>query len=663
MAEERYAPEVESEEEEQSGYGSKYSLDDKRAAVRDSLRRMEPVHQHWRVLESLYRTGAQRELTAADVNRIMPYPVPGTFLRTVNMILPHLTLLINSVVARDPKLVVTPVGGEVEEIEQHAVVAQAVLEYFWKRSAATEVLRDVTQDMVVLGNGFAKVGWSYSETTRDFTAEDEDVLVAAAAEVLGEMGVEVDDTVMRELVESVSLTDSLVETDEPYVEYVSPYDIFVPANARRMNQSRWVAQRVRLPLEEIKANSMFNEEAVNELNADTGFADPDTLARYEDREEGLPAIFEHVTLYEFYDMRERTLCVFQLEGTKALFEGPIPYVHRYSPFVHMRNFNDGGSSFWSFGDVENVAGLQLMTNEIMVAELSDLKRVGNKYFVNRQVLTNEVSKALASNVPDQVIPVDLPANLNIGDVIQPVPRLATPSDNFVMEQKLQEYMQRVLGVTDLQLGSMSSASRVPATAAAAVEGASTVRALDKTVNVESACREVGNRILGLCQQFLDTGKAIRIAGPDAPMWLEVTAEDISGEFSIETEGGSTQAINPLSRARQGVEMLQGIVPILAQLGYDPENTVRTALRYMGLDPDHLLVRPEPQMPVGGPEMPPEAQEPGAGGMPPEMLQQLMGGATPPPGGQYDIGTGGPGMMGEMSDLGAPPVDEGGGIIY
>ena len=663
MAEDRYSPNMESQPSKGGGYGSKYSLDDKRAAVRDAVRRMEPVHQHWRVLESLYRTGAQRELTAADVNRIMPYPVPGTFLRTVNMILPHLTLLINSVVARDPKLVVTPVGGDTDEIERHAVVAQAVLEYFWKRSFATEVLRDVTQDMVVLGNGFAKVGWSYSETTRDFTAEDEDVLVAAAAEVLGEMGVEVDDDIMNEIVESVSLTDSLVETDEPYVEYVSPYDIFVPANARRINQSRWIAQRVRLPLEEIKANPLFKKAAVEDLNADTGFADPDTLQRYEEREEGMPAIFEHVTLYEFYDMRERTLCVFALDGTEALFEGPIPYAHRYPPFVHMRNFNDGGSSFWSFGDVENVAGLQLMTNEIMVAELSDLKRVGNKYFINRQVLTNDVSKALAANVPDQVIPVDLPANLNIGDVLQPVPRLATPSDNFVMEQRLQEYMQRVLGVTDLQLGSMTSANRVPATAAAAVEGASTVRALDKTVNVESACREVGNRILGLCQQFLDTGKAIRIAGPDAPMWLEVTAEDISGEFSIDTEGGSTQAINPLTRARQGVEMLQGVVPMLAQLGYDPENAIRTALRYMGLDPDHILVRPEPQMAPGGPEMPPEALGPEAGGLPPEMLQGLLGGAGAPPGGQFDIGAGGPEMMGALDELGAPPVDEGGGIIY
>jgi hypothetical protein len=279
------------------------------------------------------------------------------------------------------------------------------------------------------------------------------------------------------------------------------------------------------------------------------------------------------------------------------------------------------------------------------------------------VLTNDVSKALASNVPDQVIPVDLPANLSIGDVLQPVPRLATPSDNFVMEQRLQEYMQRVLGVTDLQLGSMTSANRVPATAAAAVEGASTVRALDKTVNVESACREVGNRLLGLCQQFLDTGKAIRIAGPDAPMWLEVTAEDISGEFSINTEGGSTQAINPLTRARQGVEMIQGIVPMLAQLGYDPENTIRTALRYMGLDPEHLLVRPEPQMPPGGPEMPPEAMGPEGGDIPPEMLQQLLGGAGAPPAGPVDIGAGGPDMMGSLDDLGAPPVDEGGGIIY
>jgi len=647
--------------------GGGYSLHEMQEAVRDANRRMEPVHQHWRVLEALYRTGAQRELTAADVGRIIPYPVPGTFLRTVNMILPHLTMLINSVVARDPKLLVTPLGGDVNMVERAAKIAQGVLEYFWRRTDATEVIRDMTQDMVVLGNGFGKVGWAYSEQTQDYTDDDRAAFAAAAVEVIRETEGPMDAMDIDDIVNSVSLTDSLVVQDEPFVEYVSPYDIFVPANSRRMNQVRWVAQRLRLPIEELKQNAQFDPEALDELTVDTSFAEPYTMERYEEREENLPPVFNHATVYEFYDMRSRTLTVFQLECKKPLFQGPIPYAHRYPPFVHLRNFNDGGDSFWSFGDVENVAGLQLMVNEIMISELDDLQRVGNKYFINRQAMTPEVARALESNEPDLIIPIDLPTNLTMQDVLQPVQRLATPSDNYVMEGKLQEYMQRVLGVTDLQLGAMATASRVPATAAAAVEGASTVRALDKTVNVESACRQVGLLILGLCQQYLDTGKAIRIAGPDAPMWLEVTAEDIDGEFSITTEGGSTQALNPLTRARQGMEMLQGVVPALVQLGYDPENALRTSLRYMGLDPDHLLIRPEPQMPMGGPQMPPEAGMGPQGGVPPELAELLgqggVGAPAPSPEAMMNPSMGGPEMMGVLDDLGGPPVmQNGAGLI-
>lgn len=603
-------------------YNSKYTLADKQAALRDALRRMEPVHQHWRMLESLYRMGAQRELTQIDLNRIMPFPTPGTFLRTVNMVLPHLNLIINSVTARDPKLVVTPMGGDQQVVERNATIAKAVLEYYWRRTESTTVLRDMTQDMVVLGNGFAKVGWAYAENTEDRTSVDVaaevDELLVTAVEVASEIGAVLTDADIQEIVKSVALTNQLVEVDEPFVEYVSPFDVFVPANARRLNQVRWVAQRLRLPVEDLKNNPQFDKEAVKDIVPDTSYADRQTLERYEEDEQGLPAIFSHATVYEFYDMEARTLCVFQVDSTKPLFEGPIPYAHRYPPFVHMRNFNDGGQSFWSFGDVENVAGIQLMVNEIMVAEINDLKRVGNKYFVNKKMLTPEVAKALQENKPDQVIPLDLPPNSSINEVLVPVQRIATPSDNYVMEGKLQDYMQRILGVTDLQAGAVSVASRVPATAAAAVEGASTVRSMDKQVNVEKASREIGTRMLGLCQQFLDEGKAVRIAGPDAPMWLQVSSDDIEGEFSIETEGGSTQAVNPLTKARQGMEILTQIAPMLAQLGYDPENAIRSALSYLDLNPDHLLVR-KPAPPAPAAPMAPE----GMGGMPPEM-----GGAQP-----------------------------------
>lgn len=617
-------------------YKSKYTLKDKQAALRDAIRRMEPVHAHWRVLEALYRTGAQRELTALDAHRILPFPVPGAFLRTVNMLLPHLTLVINSVAARDPKFVITPVGGDPAVVENNGVVAKAVLDYFWKRADATSVLRDMTQDMVILGNAFAKVGWAYSETTRDRTSEEVIVQTDEALAVASEMGYleggTFDQEFVDQIVEAVSLTEQIVETDEPYVEYVSPYDIYMPADARRMNTSRWICQRVRLPKDEVEENELFDKKAVEMLRVDTSYADPATLDMLNQEPQNLPPAFAYVTLFEFYDMRDRTLCIFQQDCEHALYEGPIPYAHRFPPFVHMRNFSDGGSTFWGFGDVENVAGIQLMINDIMVAEINDLKRVGNKYFINKKVLTADVTRALQEAKPDQVIPIDLPGNITMNEVLQPVQRLATPNDNYYMEDKLQGYVQQILGISDLQAGSIQAASRVPATAVASLDGAQTTRAMEKMVNVEKASREIGTRILALCQQFLDEGKAIRIAGPNAPTWLQVSAADIDGEFSVEAEGGSTQAINPAARARQGLELLNNVVPAIANLGYDPSNAVRTALTYMGLNPDHLLVRPEPQpMPeqAGMPPMGPEMGMPQAGGIPPELLAMIEGGQGMP----------------------------------
>ena len=635
-----------------------YTLKDKQAVIRDAIRRMDPAHEHWRMLEALYRTGAQRELTQLDLSRILPFPIPGSFLRTVNMILPHLTLLINSVAARDPKFVVTPVDGDPLVVEENGAIAKSVLDYYWRRADATEVLRDMTQDMVILGNGFAKVGWAYSEQTVDRTMEElaaeTGSIVQAAAEVAAETGFELTDIAMAEIVDSVALTEQMVETDEPYVEYVSPYDIFLPADSRRINQARWVCQRLRLPLDEVKSNDLFDKKAIDDLKADTGYADRQTMDHFEMREEGLPSAFSYATIYEFYDMRERTITVFQIDAEYALYQGDIPYAHRYPPFVHMRNFSDGGSTIWSFGDLENVAGIQLMVNEIMVAEINDLKRVGNKYFINKKVLTPELAKALAENRPDQVIPVDLPGNVSMQEVITPVQRLATPSDNYIMESKMQTYMQQILGISDLQMGALSGASRVPATAAAAVEGASTTRALDKMSSVEKASREIGTRILALCQQFIDEGRAIRIAGPNAPKWLQISVDDIDGEFAIEAEGGSTQAINPATRARQGLEMLQIVVPALTNLGYSSEPALRTALSYMGLNPDHLLVSAQAAAPEA--PMAPEAGAP----MPQDMLALLaqQGGAPVSP----EMNSP---MMQDLAAMGAPPVPaagEGGVII-
>ena len=629
-------------------YGD-YTLHEMQAVVRDGIRRMEPINVHWRMLESLYRTGAQRELTMLDLNRILPFPVPGAFLRTINMVLPHFTMIINSVANRDPKFVVTPVSGDMTVVERNAKIAKSVLDYFWKRTDSTEALRDATQDMVILGNGFLKVGWNYSEktvsrTSSDVALETSDI-IDAAHEIAAESGMPLDENAINEIVKSVTVTQQLVEIDEPFVEYVSPFDMFMPANARRLDSARWVAQRIRIPVEELKANELFDEEARNLIQADTGAINPSTYAQFEQQEESLPSVFTNATIIEFYDMKTRTISIFQMNSDKMLFSGPLPYDHKYPPFVHLRNFNDGGSRIWSFGDLENVAGIQLMINEIMQTELNNLKRVGNKYFMNKRVITPELTKALMSDVQDAVIPVDLPNGMAFGDIMQNVPRLPTPSDNYYMEDKLQGYMQKILGISDFQAGVIDTSSRVPATAAAAVEGASTTRAIDKLANVEKAAKGIASRMLALCQQFLDNGKAIRIAGPDAVTWLSVTEEEIEGEFLIEVEGGSTSAINPATLANQGQQIINQIVPVLTQLGYDPEPALRAALNDMGLNPDHLLIKKAPEQPQNGPEMGQNQGTPGE--MPP-------GGTAYPPVSPEASGQQ-PSMMDQLAALGGPPV--------
>jgi hypothetical protein len=571
-----------------------FTLNDKQMLMRDAVRRMDPLHQHWKVLEGVFRTGLRRDLNARDFADLIPTPIPGNVLKTINMVLPHISLMTTSIVSRDPQMLVTPVGGQDESTEDNATFAQAVLTYFWKRTNATDDVKAATEDMLKLGNGFVKVGWEYvAQEYRENPALllDETLLAVDQAEATGEDGGFAPDTNKLGNTNKAQFTYQRVETDDPFVEYVSPYDIFLPKDARRMDSSRWVCQRLRLPLDEIKAR--FGEDV--KISVDAAIASDSLVSTYMNGQTTLPEVLSYVVIYEFYDMTTRELTVFQIDGSDPLYDGPIPYQHRYPPFVHFRNYNDGGMQFWAFGDLENIAGIQLMLGEVTRAQIDDLKRSGNKYAIRKRHATPELKKQLESPIPDQVVVFDIPETSSLDDVVRPLNRQATPSDAYEMDAKLQDAMTRVLGINDFQAGGVG-ADRMSATAAAVVDGVATLRAQDKLAAVEGAISGIGMRVLLLCQEFLDDNRAVRIAGANGAMWLNVSASDIYGEFRVGVEGGSTRALNPATRSQRGIQTLQTVIPVLTQLGYDPTNAVRMALRDMGYDPNYLLIKEEPAAP-------------------------------------------------------------------
>lgn len=183
-----------------------------------------------------------------------------------------------------------------------------------------------------------------------------------------------------------------------------------------------------------------------------------------------------------------------------------------------------------------------------------------------------------------------------------------------------------------------------ATAAAVVDGVATLRAQDKLAAVEGGISGIGLRVLLLCQEFLDENRAIRIAGANGAMWLQVSASDIYGEFKVGVEGGSTRALNPATRAQRGIQTLQTVIPVLSQLGYDPTNAIRMALRDMGYDPNYIMVKETPAVPEAAPMEQP-MEQPAEPGMTLDDLMAMQMNSVPAPAEAVQETFGGPGVPG------------------
>lgn len=637
-----------------------YTLEQADRAVDDAIRRSATRHQRWRALETLYRLGQAYDggLAASDVPGELWDALPGVLdVETINLVLPYLTIIMASVTSQDPALLAEPLSGGADA-DDGARTAEVAMRYFWKRGNGTSVMRDMTHDSVVLGPGFGKVGWAHAEAEvdRDRTDIMDEIESLLESDRRDAVLTEREPRPLDDLVGEVHLTEALVEMDEPFIEYVSPYDVFVPANARRLDDCRWLALRVVMPRDEVLANDEFDRSARDDLlSIDRQTAEPDRSSRDETAGDFDDDPFQDVELFEFYDMRTRTMLVFQRGAEVALYEGPLPYSHRYSPLVMMRNFEDGGGRFWPFGDLENIAALQGAYAELWEEQRANARRAGNKWAVDSALLTDDLREMIESDQSDIVVPIDGLGSRDINTVVVPLERKGLSADVYAAKGDAQGAMREVLGLNDFQTGGVG-ADRMSATAAAVADGTATLRASDKKGQVEMAASRMGLVILLLCQEFLDGERVVKVTGSRevAERWVAMTKEDLRGEFRVTVEGGSTQAVNPATRQQKAVDVLTNVVPALAEYGFDPEPALRMAIRDFGLDPDIVMVRPEPEPePAQGPPGQAPQLAPGAAGAPagPGAAAPAPGPAGLPP----DLAN--PDLA-ALAGMGGPPVPAG-----
>lgn len=610
-----------------------YTLKQAQALVKDAKVRQKRRHDFWRALEFMYRRGeAVGGLDESDVPAVVWEECPGLTLDSINLVLPNMQIIINQAMAHDPAFLVEPYAGG-DQAEQEAKYGEQLLRYFWKRANGTDVARSMVQDTANLGNGFAKVGWAFME--KAFERDDDEIVEelleleqaeARDAELEGRPPRD-----MSALVDLVDVEGKAVVMDEPFVEYVSPYDIMVPRRASRMSTCRWIAQRMVLPVDEIESNELFDPEAVKALKFVSIHEDIGDLRSGEEDQgigsgvlDGDEDPFREATVYEFYDMRARRLLVFQEDAERPLMDIELPYSHRHPPFVHMRCLEDGGDRFWSFGYIENVASIQNEYNQYVFEQMSSARRAGTKYVVDKDLWTDEFKKVIESEQSDVVAPLELNGK-PLQDVFQAVDRKALSAEVFQAKSDMQQAVHDVLGINDFQAGG-TGADRMSATAAAVVDGTATLRGTDLRFQVEDAVANIGLRMLLLIQEFLDETLALRIVGSDGVVqWLSVSKEDLTGEFGVSVTSGSTMAVNPSTRMARALDVIGEIIPSAAAEGYDTHPLWRQALRDYGMDPDRMLRRLTPEE-ILARQPPTTSTSPTA---PPTVPQELMGGPPVP----------------------------------
>lgn len=579
-------------------------------------REQEGYDDKWERLLDLYK-GKHFPTGMQDEDRI----AINMAFSTINVIFPALTV-------NHPKIEVL---ANEQQDEDRAVIAEAIINYWWRHYDFRAPFRRATKDFLTFGHGWIKVGYKYEEreedidetefkTQQNLLTNEADMFAAENPEMAADLPTD------EEIKANIITTKTVIEEDRPTLERVSPFDMFVDPEATCMEDASWIAQRIIRPIEEVRSDKAYNYGARRSVKSDAVISS-DWLSP--EQRKKMDSDINRITVWEYYDITNGLMCVFTENGDDYLVDPQkMPYDFGH-PFEFIANY-DVPDEFYPIGDLEMIEAPQQELNKTRSQMMNHRKKYGRKYLYRASALGPEGRQGLESNEDNIAIEV-IDENLPLQDVIMPVPITPMAGDLYQYSEIIQGDMDKVSGVNEYARGAASEIKRT-ATEAAMIQDGANARSADKLSLIEIAIGRIARKVLQLAQQYMTGEQVARVAGADSKQfWFAYTHEDIEGEFDFQVEGGSTQPQNETFRRQQAVAMMNSLGPFVGQV-IDPAVLARHVLQFgFGVkSPGKFMIQQQPPMPMGG------AVGPDGQPLPPEMQGgPPMGpeGAPMPPQGQ------------------------------
>jgi len=536
---------------------------------------------------------------------------------SVNLAFSTINVIAPSIAVNHPKITVAPTR---EEDQDRAVFVESIVNYLWRHHDYRKPFRQSVKDFLIIGHGWIKVGWKFTERSREMSETELDGFLQQAQAEVQEYAYTYPDAAGdlpsdEELIANLPSTTMEIVEDQPFVERISPFDMYVDPEATCLEDAKWIAQRIVRPLEEVRKDKRLKGAVRRDLQADAGLK-----VRWDNdnEREQYSDLVDRVTLYEYYDIENGTLAICA-HGSDDYLLDPIPMPYEFGhPFVMFRNY-DVPDVFYPMGDLEAVESLQEELNKTRTQMVNHRKRYARKYLYHERSFGPEGREALESDQDGRFVPV-VDENRPLSEIVVPLPQVPLAPEIYQQSNIIEQDINTVSGVSEYARGQMPEIRRT-ATEASIIADAGNARASDKLAVVELVIGQIGRRIIQLLQQYMTDAQMVRITGKDDQKYfVAYTREDIIGEYDFEVEGGSTQPMNETARRQQAISLMNAMAPLVGVV-VDPVELARHVLQFgFGItNPEKYLVQQQPMMPPPGAE---GAPPPGGGMAPPPMTGEM-----------------------------------------
>lgn len=478
---------------------------------------------------------------------------------TINLIFSSLKILRRNVCPRELKakmdlaksFILDPQA--IQALQSNIRVREAVLQHYLKKEKLFRVAR----------RAYMNAQWQFGVVKVGYNADMQSNENWGSALKDSEGGIVFDEQEGTPIMEP----EFIAVKEDFFIDLVDPDNLIVNRHCPidLDGGGRWVAEKIFVPLEEVKADSSYSASAVKDLGPSALYTEEiekmeteKGYMRYKGWEgEGttLPEN-EFVVLYEIYDLKRKETLTIARGGRAPLREaGPLPPGVDKHPYVFLRLYEQR-NTFYPIPGIFNWMGPATEYNLTRNQSAVHRKRFNRKYlYIDGKIDVEELDKLEEGGDGTY-------AKANAEGAIEPLED--APLDRAVYGDSgtLRTEFMEMTGVGDLQRSQTGAES---ATEAEIVERRAREGEIDEHEEMMDFISEIVRKLHSSMEANLTLEGAIEHIGPAGKMWMSFGPEHfekIAGEVIFEVEA------EVISRMTLQVERAQ-LLQLLDILGKNP----------------------------------------------------------------------------------------------